>query len=73
MLSALRMSCISSVTYYRHVKKFLQPTIFSVWTDHRKDLINSILERSGEVILGGDMRADSPGHCAKYGSYTMWN
>ncbi|XP_051977582.1 uncharacterized protein LOC127639555 [Xyrauchen texanus] len=25
------------------------------------------------VVLGGDMRADSPGHCAKYGSYTMMN
>ena len=24
-----------------------------------------------ETILGGDGRADSPGHCAKYGSYTM--
>ena len=23
------------------------------------------------VILGGDMRADSPGHNAKYGSYTV--
>uniref|UniRef100_A0A8C2PX67 Uncharacterized protein n=1 Tax=Cyprinus carpio TaxID=7962 RepID=A0A8C2PX67_CYPCA len=26
---------------------------------------------NGAVTLGGDMRADSPGHSAKYGSYTM--
>ncbi len=23
------------------------------------------------LVLGGDGRADSPGHCAKFGSYTM--
>ena len=24
-----------------------------------------------KLILGGDGRADSPGHCTKYGSYTV--
>ncbi|XP_059909430.1 uncharacterized protein LOC132459064 [Gadus macrocephalus] len=29
------------------------------------------LSEERKVILGGDTRADSPGHCAKFGSYTM--
>uniref|UniRef100_A0A8C2FJL8 Uncharacterized protein n=1 Tax=Cyprinus carpio TaxID=7962 RepID=A0A8C2FJL8_CYPCA len=29
------------------------------------------LNQSETVSLGGDMRADSPDHCAKYGSYSM--
>uniref|UniRef100_A0A672JS93 Uncharacterized protein n=1 Tax=Sinocyclocheilus grahami TaxID=75366 RepID=A0A672JS93_SINGR len=29
------------------------------------------LKQSKTVSLGGDMRADSPGHCVKYGSYSM--
>ncbi|CAM4299189.1 unnamed protein product [Leuciscus chuanchicus] len=31
----------------------------------------SLLAQREKVIVGGDMRADSPGHSAKYGSYTM--
>lgn len=27
-------------------------------------------ERGEPLVLGGDGRADSPGHCAKYGSYS---
>ena len=35
------------------------------------DLVEE-LRRSGEnLVLGGDGRADSPGHSAKYGSYTL--
>jgi hypothetical protein len=71
VLAALRVASISSTTFYRHVQLFLQPTILSIWTDHQKELLSCLARRSGDIILGGDMRADSPGHCAKYGSYTM--
>ena len=31
-----------------------------------------VLQAFGEPLaLGGDARNDSPGHCAKYGSYTF--
>ncbi|XP_016112775.1 uncharacterized protein [Sinocyclocheilus grahami] len=33
--------------------------------------VHSVRELHHGVIVGGDMRADSPGHSAKYGSYTM--
>jgi hypothetical protein len=71
LFTSLRMASFSSSTFYHHVQHFLQPTILSVWTDHQRELLETLIQRPGEVILGGDMRADSPGHCAKYGSYTM--
>lgn len=37
----------------------------------QKTLLEKAKQSGKAVVLGGDMRADSPGHCAKYGSYTM--
>ena len=36
-------------------------------------MIASIREKGEPVMLAGDGRADSPGHSAKYGTYTMMN
>lgn len=33
--------------------------------------MNSLKDRVGPVTLAGDGRCDSPGHSAKYGTYTM--
>jgi hypothetical protein len=71
MLSTLHCQTISQTTYYRHVQDYLQPTILSLWNSTQSDLIDHLISRPGEVVLGGDMRADSPGHCAKFGSYTL--
>jgi len=71
VFAALNMLTISSSTFYRHAQQFLQPAILSVWIDRQTNMIETLRQRPGDVIIGGDMRADSPGHCAKYGSYTI--
>lgn len=71
VMAALNVEGISSATFYRHSQLYLQPTVLSLWHTHQLELIHQLVLRSGEVVVGGDMRADSPGHCAKYGSYTM--
>jgi len=71
VFAALRLESINSSTFYRHVQQLLQPTILSVWNDHQQQLLDALVQRPGDIVLGGDMRADSPGHCAKYGSYTV--
>jgi hypothetical protein len=43
-----------------------------MWRDTQTDLLEELRNRSGDIILGGDMAADSPGHGAKYGSYTVF-
>jgi len=69
--TALRLESITEATFYSHARQFLQPTILSLWKSCQTELLADICECSGDVVLGGDMRADSPGHCAKFGSYTM--
>ncbi|XP_056443945.1 uncharacterized protein LOC130380682 [Gadus chalcogrammus] len=49
---------------------FIEPAIVHKW-NHSQDVMLQQLSEERKVILGGDMRADSPGHCAKFGSYTM--
>ena len=35
------------------------------------DLLSKLNAEKKSLVLGGDGRADSPGHCAKYGTYTL--
>ncbi|XP_070412241.1 uncharacterized protein [Nothobranchius furzeri] len=69
-LGAFNVQGLSKQTFYRHQAKLLIPTVSWQWQLEQADIIQEATE-SGPVTLGGDMRADSPGHSAKYGSYTM--
>lgn len=63
----LNIPCISKQTHYKHVRNIVLPSIYNFYKKEQDDLLESL--KMKQVILGGDMRADSPGHCAKYGSY----
>ena len=39
--------------------------------EQQSSLLDSIKDEGKELILGGDGRCDSPGHSAKYGSYSL--
>ncbi|XDV52549.1 hypothetical protein PO909_021269 [Leuciscus waleckii] len=58
--------------FRRHARTYLEPAIIYKWNEEQ-NLQLHYLSQNKNVILGGDMRADSPGHSAKYGSYTMMN
>ncbi|XP_052009413.1 uncharacterized protein LOC127662328 [Xyrauchen texanus] len=69
-LDAFKIQGISEPCFHKHQAKLLIPTINWQWKiEQDKAIENAIAD--GAVTLGGDMRADSPGHSAKYGSYTM--
>jgi solute carrier family 8 (sodium/calcium exchanger) len=64
------VATIKMRTFFYHQQQILLPTIYKVWkTNQEKVLQNLILKES--LVLGGDGRADSPGHSAKYGTYSM--
>ena len=67
------MGCafISTHTYFRHQKDYLYPAIFSVWKRNQEALLQQVRLEGRGLIISGDGRADSPGHSAKYGSYTV--
>lgn len=70
LLELMNCQTISQVTYFKYQKKFLHPAIDSTWKRHQNDLISLLQNRKKPLILGGDARCDSPGYCAKFGSYT---
>ena len=54
-----------------HQKYYLYSAIAHVWHNYQKDYIRDVKEVGRSVVLGGDGRADTPGHSAKYGTYSM--
>ena len=68
MLKHLNMASIKERTFFDHQKRYLAPAILSVWTENQSKLLSECVSK-GPLTVGGDGRADSPGHSAKYGSY----
>ena len=62
----MNVACITDQTYYIHQKKYLQPAVISIWN---AELLNKCRATGSPLTIGGDGRADSPGHSAKFGSY----
>ena len=65
----LNLASISERLYSLIQRTYLLPSIFSLWAEHQKALLCSL--RGKLLVLGGDGRCDTPGFCAKYGSYTI--
>lgn len=70
MMETLKLSFLSHTTYNTIQKKFLFPAIHHIYTTHRQIRYDNIEEQK-EIRLLGDGRCDSPGYCAKYGTYTV--
>ena len=69
MLSHTKVACISDRTFYYHQSQYLQPAVLSVWECKQEKLLAQCRTQGIPLSVGGDGRADSPGHSAKYGSY----
>lgn len=54
-----------------HQQYYLHPAILQVWKNHQGAYIEEVQETGRAVRLGGNGRADTPGHCAMFGSYTL--
>jgi solute carrier family 8 (sodium/calcium exchanger) len=70
LLKIYGCAAISRNTYFLHQESFLQPSILTIWNEHQTELFKQLRREKRSLVLGGDGRADSPGHSAKYGSYT---
>ena len=49
----------------------MNPVIIQQWNANQQELLNSLGEREGGIVLAGDGRCDSPGYCAKFGSFPL--
>ena len=57
--------------FFRHQNSYLQPAVDLVWEHHTEELLDKLRWNKDGLALKGYGRADSPGHSAKYGSYTL--
>ncbi|XP_063048719.1 uncharacterized protein LOC134445189 isoform X3 [Engraulis encrasicolus] len=71
VFKALNLRSIGYTTFRRHARTYLEPAIIHKWHQFQEEQWKDLSQH--KVKLGGDMRADSPGHSAKYGSYSLMN
>ena len=71
MMKQLNIASISFPAYYSLLKNWVQPVIYRMWQNKQSIVLNAAKDDGGQLVLAGDGRADSPGHSAKYGTYTM--
>ena len=70
MLEFLGLVSICERTFFVHQQAVLLPCIQAEWKLFQKSYLDSVRRTGRPIILGGDGRCDSPGHSAKYGTYT---
>ena len=67
--AAIENICIS--TYNNIQSSYLTPSVMSVWSRSQQMLLDEIREDNRSVRLAGDAKCCSPGHTAKFGSYSL--
>ena len=67
----MNVACISERTFYRHTRFYVNPVVIQEWRNHQQQLLDDLAEREGGLVVAGDGRCDSPGYCAKFGSFTF--
>ena len=71
MLKTLKVQCFSRQTFHKHQKNYLIPVVVTMWKQEQDKVIASISSLEGGLVLSGDGRSHSLGHCAKYGAFTV--
>ena len=71
IFEVLKCASITRSTFFRHQTKYLQPAVLTIWRNHQEELLKDFQRDNKALLVAGDGRADSPGHSAKYGCYTL--
>ena len=66
----LNFKLISKSTFNQHQADYLFPSIHDAWRKEQEEVWHEIRVK-GTLELCGDGRCDSPGHNAKFGTYTV--
>ena len=71
LFSMMNIQCFSRSTYQRHQNDYVIPTVINGWKEEQASIMAGLRKMKGGLQLAGDCRNDSPGHSAKYGTYTL--
>ena len=67
LVNHMQVACISDRIFYHHQSRFLEPAVLAVWEVKQLRLLAECRAKGDTFNIGGDGRADSSGHSAKYG------
>lgn len=70
VLNTMGCATYSERTFFQHQQHYLHSCIGAVYDKHQTKLLAELKREKRALVIGGDGRADSPGHSAKFGSYT---
>lgn len=70
-LEHMNVASIALSTFHQHQKYYLHPAVSTMWKDFQYNYFDQKTQQGDSLVLGGDGRADTSGHSAKYGSYAM--
>lgn len=70
--SFLNLQFFSPNTYYDIQRYYLFPLVNQTWEKEKRSILGSYKDEQS-MTIGGDGRCDSPGHNAKFCTYTMMN
>ena len=71
MLRQITIAVPTDRTFFRHQRECLHICIEEFWSHQQARNYSMIESENRFVVLGGDGRCDSPGHSAKFGTYTI--
>lgn len=67
--SFLKLPFLSSSSFWKIQRTYVVPSIVQIWESHQNEVLDEF--RGKDLVLLGDGRMDSPGHCAQYCTYTF--
>ncbi|KAK3087395.1 hypothetical protein FSP39_005395 [Pinctada imbricata] len=70
-LEQMNVKAITNRTYFNHQQAILYPSILGVWRVYQSKYFQTMRSNNMSICIGGDGRCDTPGHSAKYCSYTI--
>ncbi|XP_064631695.1 uncharacterized protein LOC135489984 [Lineus longissimus] len=70
MSSYLKMPILGKSQFYVLQKQYLFPVVNETWITCQTMVLDGLSQES-DIVLSGDGRCDSPGHCAKYCTYSV--
>ena len=69
--ACLNLQIVSKATFYKVQDKYVIPVVHNSWHNHQKQVLKDIKNQKTPLNVAGDGRCDSPGHSAKYGTYSL--
>jgi solute carrier family 8 (sodium/calcium exchanger) len=71
MFNHMKVAVISKRTFFLHQANLLFPAIRQLWRERQSWLLACYQADQKDLVIGGDGRCDTPGHSAKFLSYTV--